>query len=98
MIAKPFAFNLLTEKDAGTKWFDKLEVVFVLEGPGRVLLDSYYNLNKTDIFVVNGFQPRDIIFAKDAIALALYIDCEFVSNSSPEVFCPYFDCKSFFFY
>lgn len=98
MIGKPFEFNLLTEKDAGMKWFDKLEVVFVLEGTGRVLLDSYYNLKEADIFVVNGFQPRDIILAKDAIALALYIDYEFVSNSSPEVFCPYFDCKSFFFY
>ena len=31
VIGKPFEFNLLTEKDAGTKWFDKLEVVFVLE-------------------------------------------------------------------
>lgn len=61
MIAAPFEFKLITEKDSGMKWFDKLEIVFVLEGTGRILLDNrHYNFNKTDIFLVNGFEPRDI--------------------------------------
>ena len=30
MIGAPFEFNLITEKDSGMKWFDKLEIVFVL--------------------------------------------------------------------
>lgn len=30
MIAAPFEFKLITEKDSGMKWFDKLEIDFVL--------------------------------------------------------------------
>lgn len=96
MIAAPFEFKLITEKDSGMKWFDKLEIVFVLEGTGRILLDKrHYNFNKTDIFLVNGFEPRDISMSSGSVALGLYIDYDFVTNSSPEISNPYFECKSF---
>lgn len=55
---------------------EQLEIIFILRGQGTLLiakLDGYYELNKTDIFVVNSYEPRDIIMEENALALGLHI-------------------------
>lgn len=95
-----YNFNLLDSKDSGVNWNEKLEIVYIVKGSGTLLIDeleNYYELKESDIFVVNGFQPRDIILHENSLALALYIDYQFIFASNPEVVSPYFEAKSFLY-
>lgn len=100
MFEEFYNFKLLDKNDSAMKWNKELEIVFMLRGQGVLLmdeLDGYYELNKADIFVVNGYQPRDIIMEENALAIALYIDYGFIIESNPEIESPYFKAKSFLY-
>lgn len=91
-------FRLLGAQEGAPAWRPALEVVFVLEGTGRLHIEgggSDYTLQRGDIFVVNGFQMRGIALDEGATVIALYVSPAFLAAFSAEMAAPAFGCKSF---
>lgn len=58
-----FWFTLLHSGDPRELWHPELEIVFLLQGTGRVYfsdLKTAYPLREEDIFVVNSFEVRTL--------------------------------------
>lgn len=56
---EPFWFTLLHDNEPRELWHPELEIVFLLQGTGRVYfsdLKTAYTLQEKDIFVVNSFE------------------------------------------
>ena len=56
---EPFWFTLLHNNEPRELWHPELEIVFLLQGTGRVYfsdLKTAYTLQEKDFFVVNSFK------------------------------------------
>lgn len=59
-----FWFTLLHSSDSRELWHPELEVIFLLQGTGRVYfpdLKTAYTLRQRDIFAVNGFEVLALV-------------------------------------
>lgn len=68
-----FWFTLLHSSDSRELWHPELEVIFLLQGTGRVYfpdLKTAYTLRQRDIFAVNGFEVLDFELDEGAAALS----------------------------
>lgn len=84
-----FWFSLLRREDIRELWHPELEVIFLLQGGGRVLfsdLKTAYELQEKDIFVVNSFEVQEFELEPDSIALSFMVSTDFISHVAPELF------------
>lgn len=66
----------MTERDLGMEWREELEIVFLLQGCGRLNLGESAGAAKVkerDLFIVNCYQPRFLALEPGGAALAMYI-------------------------
>ena len=95
-----FCFTLLHSSDSRELWHPELEVIFLLQGTGRVYfpdLKTAYTLRQRDIFAVNGFEVLDFELDEGAAALSFSVTPEFVGNVSPELLKYKVSCRSFLY-
>lgn len=95
-----FWFTLLRKGDAGSMWHPHLELLYVLEGTGRVCYDGsgdVYQVQEEDIFAVNSFQICDVDLDDGALVLSLSLSSDFIEAMSPETLNCRFGCRSFLF-
>lgn len=95
-----FWFEVLRPGDTGPLWRQALEIVFILEGSGKLEMEgaeASYAIGKGDLFAINAFQMRGIELDAGAVALSLMIDPSFITALSPETIRPNVDCRSFLY-
>lgn len=95
---EPFWFTLLHSSDLRELWHPELEIVFLLQGTGRVYfsdLKTSYTLREKDIFVVNCFEVQDFELDGESMALSFSTTPEFVGSVAPELLKYKVDCRSF---
>lgn len=93
-----FWFTLLHNNEPRELWHPELEVVFLLQGTGRVYfpdLKTTYTLQEKDIFVVNSFEVQDFELDGESAALSFSVSPEFVDSVAPELLKYKVDCRSF---
>lgn len=93
-----FWFALLRKDDRRELWHPELEIVFLLQGTGRVYfsdLKTAYTLREKDIFVVNSFEVQDFELDGGSSALSFSVSPEFVGSVAPELLKYKVDCRSF---
>lgn len=97
---EPFWFTLLHSGDLRELWHPELELVFLLQGTGRVYfsdLKTTYTLREKDIFAVNSFEVQSFELDEDAAALSFWVTPEFVGNVAPELLKYRVNCRSFLY-
>lgn len=95
-----FWFTLLHSSDLRELWHPELELVFLLQGTGRVYfsdLKTTYTLREKDIFAVNSFEVQSFELDEDAAALSFWVTPEFVGNVAPELLKYRVNCRSFLY-
>lgn len=95
-----FWFTLLRNSDLRELWHPELEIVFLLQGTGRVYfsdLKMTYPLREKDIFAVNSFEVQSFELDEDATALSFVVTPEFVGNVAPELLKYRVNCRSFLY-
>lgn len=95
-----FWFTLLHSSDPRELWHPELEIVFLLQGTGRVYfsdLKTAYTLREKDIFAVNSFEVQDFELDEGAAALSFSVTPEFVGNVAPELLKYKVSCRSFLY-
>lgn len=95
-----FWFTLLHSGAPRELWHPELEVVFLLQGTGRVYfsdLKTTYTLREKDIFTVNSFEVQSFELDEGAAALSLSIMPEFVGSVAPELLKYRVNCRSFLY-
>ena len=95
-----FWFTLLHSGDPRELWHPELEIVFLLQGTGRVYfsdLKTAYPLREEDIFVVNSFEVQDFELDGDSTALSFSMAPEFVGRVAPELLKYKVSCRSFLY-
>lgn len=95
---EPFWFTLLHNNEPRELWHPELEIVFLLQGTGRVYfsdLKTAYTLQEKDIFVVNSFEVQDFELDGESAALSFSMSQEFVGSVAPELLKYKVDCRSF---
>lgn len=93
-----FWFTLLHNNEPRELWHPELEVVFLLQGTGRIYfpdLKTTYTLQEKDIFVVNSFEVQDFELDGESAALSFSVSPEFVDSVAPELLKYKVDCRSF---
>lgn len=95
-----FAFRLLRQSDVQELWHSELEIVFLLQGTGRVFfsdLETAYTLKQADVFVVNCFEVRGLELDPGGVALSFLLSQEFVGRIAPELLKRRINCRSFLY-
>lgn len=95
-----FRFRLHRQSDVQELWHTELEIVFVLQGTGKVFfpdLETAYVLKEADIFVVNCFEVRSLELDPDGVALSFLLSPDFVGRVSPELLKYRINCRSFLY-
>lgn len=95
-----YYFDLLRREDERVLWHPDLELVFLLEGTGRVCMEQgggTYHISKGDIFVINSFQMVDLELDEGACALSLTLSLRFLATVSQELLNCTVDCRSFLY-
>ncbi|MGN0999671.1 MAG: helix-turn-helix domain-containing protein, partial [Faecousia sp.] len=93
-----FWFALLHSNEPRELWHPELEIVFLLQGTGRVYfsdLKTAYTLRERDIFVVNSFEVQDFELDGESAALSFSVSPEFLGSVAPELLKYKVDCRSF---
>lgn len=95
-----FWFTLLRSGDLRELWHPELELVFLLQGTGRVYfsdLKTTYTLREKDIFAVNSFEVQSFELDEGAAALSFWVTPEFVGSVAPELLKYRVNCRSFLY-
>ena len=95
-----FWFTLLHHHETRELWHPELEVVFLLQGTGRVYfpdLDTAYTLRERDIFAVNSFEIQDFELDENSAALSFSITLGFIGDVAPELLKYKVNCRSFLY-
>ena len=93
-----FWFTVLHANEPRQLWHPELEVVFLLQGTGRVYftdLDTVDTLRQKDIFVVNSFEVQDFELDEDSAALSFSVAPGFIGSVAPELLKYKVSCRSF---
>lgn len=95
-----FPFRLLRQSDVQELWRPELEIVFFLQGTGKVFfsdLETAYPLKQTDVFVVNCFEVRGLELDPNGVALSFLVSQEFVGRIAPELLKRRINCRFFLY-
>lgn len=95
-----YSFELLRREDEHVLWHPELEVIFVLEGTGRVCMEhgsAVHRIGQGDIFVINSFQMAELELDRDASILSLKLSLRFLASVSQELLNCRIDCRSFLY-
>ncbi|MGN1001787.1 MAG: helix-turn-helix domain-containing protein [Oscillospiraceae bacterium] len=95
-----FWFSLLRSQSRRALWHPELEIIFLLQGTGRVYfsdLKTAYALREKDIFVVNSFEVQDFELDGESTALSFSVTPEFVGQVAPELLKYKVNCRSFLY-
>ena len=93
-----FWFTLLHRDSQRVLWHPELEIIFLLQGTGRVYfsdLKTAYTLQERDIFAVNSFEVQDFELDGESAALSFSVSPEFVGSVAPELLKYRVGCRSF---
>lgn len=93
-------FSLIRKGDTRELWRPELEIVFLLQGTGRIYssdLKTAYALRETVIFVINSFEVQDFELDGDSSALSFSVSPQFINNVAPELLTHRINCRSFLY-
>lgn len=97
---EPFWFTLSRKEDPRPLWRPELELVFVLQGTGRVYfsdLKTAYILHENDLFAVNSFEVQDFELDAGSAALSFFVSPGFLGTVAPELLQYRVSCRSFLY-
>ena len=97
---EPFRFALSRKETSRPLWRPELELVFVLQGTGRVYfsdLKTAYTLHENDLFAVNSFEVQDFELDAGSAALSFFVSPGFLGTVAPELLQYRVSCRSFLY-
>lgn len=95
-----FWFSLLRGDSPRELWRPELEVIFLLQGTGRIYspgLNAACALREADIFVVNSFEVQEFELDAGSAALSFSVSPQFINNVAPELLTHQVNCRSFLY-
>lgn len=97
---EPFWFALTRKEDPRPLWRPELELVFLLQGTGRVYfsdLKTAYLLHENDLFAVNSFEVQDFELEPGSAALSFFVSPAFIGTVAPGLLQYRVNCRSFLY-